>query len=422
MPNPAGFLYNFARRVIPDSRNYRFLEQAAGDILSRSIPKNVNWGGLPTQFLNKLDDIYRMVPGATKEAARSNVKRDLVRAAAQPPARPTGQFGLGGILRAPVIGTPSVRPPGVTIPPSSALPGGGPFNIDYALRRATGFTGSPQQIAAKLGAFPLDNPLVRAGATARYLTRQAGNIPGNIVAAGSALFRPSTALASIPGLNNPLVQFGLGIPTGLAGTMYAVSQLQGDTPQSADPYANWQRLGYGSREDMFQRVNRQAQLNQPGGAIYGPPLRYNTPPLTPPRDNLGIGNPPPGLPLSPPSDFSGGGGQAGQQPPLGAPPQAPGVVSNGAGVPAQRQDVINRSLSQEVLNAAQQYAAPTGIPLSSFYEGQQQLGRSMMNKGTLTSELQALGVGAGMTEQDLQTWIRQNPGLAYRELVRRKGM
>jgi hypothetical protein len=95
-------------------------------------------------------------------------------------------------------------------------------------------------------------------------------------------------------------------------------------------------------------------------------------------------------------------------------------MSNGAGVPAQRENVLNRALSQEVLNAAQQYSAPTSVPLSSFYEGQQQLGRSMMQKGNLVSELQALGAGVGMTPENFQQWAKANPDLAYREMLRLK--
>jgi len=98
-----------------------------------------------------------------------------------------------------------------------------------------------------------------------------------------------------------------------------------------------------------------------------------------------------------------------------------GFQSNGAGVPAQRQDVQERALSQEVLNAAQQYAAPAGVPLSSFYEGQQQLGRSSLKDGTLLRQLQDLGGVRGMTPETLTQWAQANPGLAYRELLRLKG-
>jgi hypothetical protein len=94
------------------------------------------------------------------------------------------------------------------------------------------------------------------------------------------------------------------------------------------------------------------------------------------------------------------------------------VLSNGAGVPAQRQNVQERALSQEVLNAAQQYAAPTGVPLPSFYAGQQQLGRSMAQTGELQRRLTDLGAAPDMQQEALKSWVRENPGLAYRELMK----
>ena len=96
-------------------------------------------------------------------------------------------------------------------------------------------------------------------------------------------------------------------------------------------------------------------------------------------------------------------------------------MSNGAGVPAQRQNVQQRALSQEVLNAAQQYAAPTGVPLSAFYEGQQQLGRSMEQTGELQRQLKELGGATGMSNQALMQWAQKNPALAYRELMKLRG-
>ena len=98
----------------------------------------------------------------------------------------------------------------------------------------------------------------------------------------------------------------------------------------------------------------------------------------------------------------------------------PNVISNGAGVPAQRSNVVNRALPQEVLNAAQQFNAPANVPLPSFYEGQQQLGRSMMQNGTLVSQLQGLGGAPGMTPENLKIWAGKNPALAYRELLKLK--
>ena len=127
------------------------------------------------------------------------------------------------------------------------------------------------------------------------------------------------------------------------------------------------------------------------------------------RTYLGGASPPSApAPGSPQNLFSGR--QAGQ---VGS-----NVISNGAGVPAQKPNVVNRALPQEVLNAAQQFNAPTNVPLPSFYEGQQQLGRSMMQKGTLVSQLQGLGGAPGMTPENLKIWAEKNPALAYRELLK----
>jgi hypothetical protein len=46
----------------------------------------------------------------------------------------------------------------------------------------------------------------------------------------------------------------------------------------------------------------------------------------------------------------------------------------------------------------------------------------MTQKGNLVSELQALGAGTGMTPENFQQWVKANPGLAYREMLRLKQM
>ena len=96
-------------------------------------------------------------------------------------------------------------------------------------------------------------------------------------------------------------------------------------------------------------------------------------------------------------------------------------MSNGAGDPALRQNVQNRALTQEVLNAAQQYSPPAGVSLSSFYAGQQQLGRRTAQTGELQRQLKELGGAMGMTPEALMQWAQANPGLAYRELQRLQG-
>ena len=254
---------------------------------------------------------------------------------------------------------------------------------------------------------------------------QVGGLLRNLSTAAAPFLKPSSVFNSIPGFGAmPGWAQSLVVPTSAAGAILGLTQLQGSTPQvEDDPYGNWQSLRYKSREDMMQQVNRQAQEEnrmRAFGARQGPFTTFNV--LS--GDNLGTGGssvppPAPSLGLLP-----GTGQQAGQlTPPASSltPRVSPGIVSTGAGVPAQRQNVQERALSQEVLNAAQQYAAPASIPLSSFYAGQQQLGRSALKSGDLLNQLQTLGGAAGMTPEALKQWAQQNPGLAYREMLRLKG-
>lgn len=467
--SPAGFLYNFVGRQLTDPTNYRFLQQAAGDVLSRAIPKNVNWGGLPSQFLNTLDDITRMAPGAAKEAARTKAKTTLTRAAVSPPSPSAVRIGPGGLPSAPPIGTPVVRPPVTTRAPSTALPGGGPFNIDYALRRATGFTGSPQQLADKLTSSSFGGQLGRLG---QQLGRSAqgfvdtsrgllGRLPTQInpFATGT----PTTTLGKVGKFFNPLnpanaIDFvnpmpgvglgarltaglgltgGAGMATTIGGGLLGAGAFDMLFPQgTADgtlkgkEYLTNRYMPYGGDASL-----RDEQGRMWAGKNYGfqSPESFNK--LFGGAQQTTAGGTPPPVPTLPP--FVDSGSQAGQlTTPPSRPPAAPAapavsaapaasvtpggpvVLSNGAGAPAQRQNVKNRQLAQDVLNAAQQYAAPAGVPLSSFYAGQQQLGRSMEQGGELQRRLRDLGGAAGMSDQALMQWAKQNPGLAYRELLK----
>lgn len=181
--NPVPFLFNYVKRNLLNpaqaTRNYSFLKNAAGDVLSRAIPKNVRWDSLPGTFLNQLDDISRMVPGAAKEAARNQAKTTLLRSTFQPTSRVN--LGLGGLPQAPSIGSFVVRPPGVYTPFSTALPNASPYAIDYSLRRALRpNVDLAQRLAASTltpsvsgGSFPFDSVLNRLRGNAQYLTRQA---------------------------------------------------------------------------------------------------------------------------------------------------------------------------------------------------------------------------------------------------------
>lgn len=238
--------------------------------------------------------------------------------------------------------------------------------------------------------------------------------------AAAPFFTPSSAFSKVPVLKAlpPWAQATLA-PSSVAGAIAGLTSLEGSTPQSEDPYGRWQQLGYSSRGQMQQMIGDRMRLVGTLSTLGGKEVAWRGKDLGWQRTYSEGANAPP-----PASDLNSslyGGPQAGQwTPPI--PPARPGVVSNGAGVPAQRQNVIDRSLSQEVLNAAQQYAAPTNVPLSSFYEGQQQLGRSMMQQGTLLSELQRLNAAPGMTPENLKAWAQRNPDLAYREYLRLKQM
>ena len=459
--SPAGFLYNFISRAAQDPTNYRFLQEAAGNVLSRAVPKNVNWGGLPTQFLNTLSDISKMAPGAAKEAARTSAKTTLTRAAVSPPPPSAVRIGAGGLPSAPVIGTPVLRPPVTTRAPSTPLPGGGPFSIDNALRRATGFTGSPAQLAAKLG-IPLDklksvappspfsmpmegllgpaSPLGQitaktsmfAGAPKNALQTGVGQIGGmfrNLQGLGPTALNPlatrtpTTKLGKLGKAFNPLNPLNLldmvnpapgitvgarlasglgltgaaGLGTSVAGGLAGFGALEALFPQGAADGTLTAATERGDYKPQIRRENTQGLTDQNTLGALAPP----TPTLPPQVQEPGL--------------------QAGQfTTPPGA-PAAPGVLSNGAGDPRQVQNVRQRQLSQDVLNAAQQYAAPAGIPLSSFYEGQQQLGRRMEQGGELQRQLRDLGGATGMSDQALMEWAQANPGLAYRELMKLRG-
>jgi hypothetical protein len=398
-----------------------------------------------------------MAPGAAKEAARTKAKTTLTRAAVSPPSPSSVRIGPGGLPSAPPIGTPVVRPPVTSRAPSTSLPGGGPFNIDYALRRATGFTGSPQQLIDKLTPPSF-------GAQLGQFQRQLGQSAQGLVDTGRGLLRnlptpinpfttrtPTTVPGKVGKFFNPLnpanaidfvnpmpgvglgarLSAGLGL-TGIGGTAVTVGgglagagafdmlfpQGTADaTLKGKDAYLNnymptggdsslrdaqgriWAGKDYGFQSPAsFNKLFGGAQQTTPGGASPPPPT---LPPFVDTGSQAGQLTAPPTRPPAAP-----------------AAPGAPVVLSNGAGVPAQRQNVKERQLSQDVLNAAQQYAAPAGVPLSSFYAGQQQLGRSMEQGGELQRRLKELGGSAGMSDKALMDWAKQNPGLAYRELLK----
>ena len=187
------FLANFVRQSgVADPRNYRFLQEAAGNVLSRAVPGNVNWGGLPTNYLNTLDQINQMPPGAAKEAARTAAKNTLTRASVQVPSQPPiSTAGPGGMLRAPVIGTPSAPGTVLSQGPTTQIPGS-PLQFDPALRRQFGWTGGAQQVANKL--------IPKGSATGANLSRAAVvNLADDAINAVGSLSRFAGPAAKVLG-------------------------------------------------------------------------------------------------------------------------------------------------------------------------------------------------------------------------------
>lgn len=310
--------------------------------------------------------------------------------------------------------------------------------------------------------FPFDNPLTLLGAKGRYFQRQAqGGVQAGVDAAKGIFGKvqglgptalnplrtntPTTPLGKAGKFINPLNPLNLAgygaalavdnlLPEQIRGTAQAALLTPGGIPAKIiggslyDMFLNQRNAGVGlgngtleanmpeaySRQQAFKTDQTQTQ-QRPIGSIAtlgGNEVSWQGDDLGWQRTYSGGASPPSApAPGSPQNLFSGR--QAGQ---VGS-----NVISNGAGVPAQRSNVVNRALSQEVLNAAQQFNAPANVPLPSFYEGQQQLGRSMMQKGNLVSQLQELGGAPGMTPENLKIWAEKNPALAYREMLRLKG-
>jgi hypothetical protein len=248
------------------------------------------------------------------------------------------------------------------------------------------------------------NPLATRNPTT--FLGQAGKMlnPLNPINAGAAAVGLAADRFLPESLRDNVGAFTYGVP---AGIIYSVF----DQPAGATGKTEEQLI----RESLAQNPNRQSTPQRPldtlatlGGkevAWKGPDLGW--------QRTYSEGVSPPSFTPVPPRDLNNGW-QAGQT--------GSNMIPPGAGVLAERPDVTNRPLSQEVLNAAQQFSAPANIPLPAFYEGQQQLGRSMMQNGTLVSQLQELGGARGMTPENLKTWATANPALAYRELLKRRGV
>lgn len=407
--------------AVTNPQTYRSLAAQAENVLQRGLPAQFagpNFGNIPTRFTGLISDVAEMPAGIQRAVQTGMVNRAIQESAGAVPqlARSAQQYATGA-LKAPVIGD-VVRTGQAVIsnPLQTAIQTGGQFARDPGLRREflKQFGGTSEKAARALaggGGFgqvgSLLQNLTPGGATG---LRGSMALPGALGGAAWALSDPTPMIEASHGLLGFLQDRGLAYDPRKDPRVTSIQDRPVVNPAELAPDYS------GARDRAFRFAQYQGMgQTAPGG----------TPPPAP-----GGGSPPPPAPtLPPPPGQSSAGAQAGQQTPItsdvpvggsfaGGPTYRGAGVSTGAGVPALRQNVQNRALTQEVLNAAQQYSAPAGVSLPSFYAGQQQLGRSMEQTGELQRQLKELGGATGMTPEALMKWAQANPGIAYRELQR----
>jgi hypothetical protein len=411
--------------TVTNPQTYRSLAAQAENVLQRGLPGQFagpNFGAIPARFTGLISDVAGMPAGIQRSAQAGMVNRAIQEAAGSVPqlARGAQQYATGA-LKAPVIGDAVQGARQVATGLQGALVSptgfGGPFMRDPALRREflKQFGGTSEKAARALA----------GGGGINF--GQVGSLMQNLAPGGATGLRGTAVLGGMGGMAwgladpTPMIEASRGLTGFLQdkGLVYDPRKDSRVTSIQNRPVVNPGELApdySGARDRSFRFAQYQGMGQTPVGG---------TPPPAP-----GGGSPPPPAPaLPPPPGASSPGAQAGQQTPItsdvpaggsfaGGPTYRGAGVSTGAGVPALRQNVQNRALTQEVLNAAQQYAAPAGVSLPSFYAGQQQLGRSMEQTGELQRQLKDLGGATGMTPEALMQWAQANPGLAYRELKR----
>lgn len=386
-----------AADTVTNPQTYRALAGQAERVLQRPLPQafaGSNFGNIPTRFTGMIGDLTNAPAGLVRNVQTGMVNRAIQEAAGVAPQLSRGvSQAASGALRAPVIGEALRAGQTVmTSPLQTAIQTGGQFARDPGLRREflKQFGGTTEKAARALSG---QSGFGQVGSMFRSLA------PGGITG-----LKGTAALGGMGGM-----AWGLADPTPMIDASRGVVGFLQDLGLAYDPRKDSRVTPLQDRQvvnpgelapDYSGRADREERFRQ-----------YASMGVTQP-----VGGSPPAAPVLPSQQELER--RAGQQ---NISPVAPGVVSNGAGVPAQRQNVQERALTQKIRNAAQQYAAPTGIPLSSFYAGQQQLGRSMEQGGELQRQLKELGGAAGMSDEALMQWAQRNPGLAYRELRKLQG-
>lgn len=260
----------------------------------------------------------------------------------------------------------------------------------------------------------------RASQATRALTqsapmRMAGRVLNTSFVRPTIGFRPEIAgivASELLPKENPvkkLVDAGLYLAS---GPLNITLGLAGSTPQGDDPYGNWRRLGYSSREDMISRIGKQQVYDQaiarrpPGTYIaddYGPPrpVRYDDGTVLVGDYRIDRFN----------QSIADSEVQAEQ-------PQ------RDVSAPAVRRPVEERHppVSREVP------ASPTPRPqpqsmneLAQLYARQRALGTAMAKGGELQRRLYEGGAAEGMPVESFMSWVEANPDLAYR-LAEKRGL
>ena len=193
-----------------------------------------------------------------------------------------------------------------------------------------------------------------------------------------------------------------------SGPLTMIAGLAGSSPQSDDPYSNWQRLGYKSREDMVSRVAKQQAADQ--ALASRPPRTYIADDYGPPR----------------PVKYDDGTILVGDYRVDRFNPASAEVEASqprrDVTPPATRRPVEEQRppVTREVP------ASPTPQPqsmneLAQMYARQRVLGAEMAKGGELQRRLYEGGAVEGMSPEALMTWVDANPDLAYR-LAEKRGL
>lgn len=207
-----------------------------------------------------------------------------------------------------------------------------------------------------------------------------------------------------------LVDAGLYLSS---GPLMMTAGLAGGSPQTDDPYDNWRALGYSSKQDMIQRIERQkaadvALSRRPANVFiaddYGPPrpVKYDD-------GTVLVGN-----------------YRVDRFNPTVAAAETQDVQPRRAvAAPATRrpeQEVtppVTRQVPSSTTPAPRQAPVEEMNALGQLYAKQQVRGMEMAKGGELQRRLWESGEMRGMTPEAFMTWVEANPGLAYREAMKR---